>query len=230
VTNRSAYHSDEELIKRLQAALRTTDTEGTDLAREDENVSEARTLAAELAERIYADPASWGIGSIPDDVRDEAVADAFVAMLFAVTDLGGRQSVTDWFSITVESRFRRLWKLTERATEERQRRADEAPSPVADEAPADEPEAPPTLFEEKDGVWGKFEHDFPRDAFALRLRYLLKRTPDEMTIMLDAPSARAIGMRLDRARDRFRMFCEQSGMTRRQTTEKMGVLIEERST
>ena len=47
--------------------------------------------------------------------------------------------------------------------------------------------------------------------------------------MLDAPSTRAITARLNRARDRFKMFCEQSGFSRRETGDIMGHFAEERS-
>ena len=67
----------------------------------------------------------------------------------------------------------------------------------------------------------QFENDFPRDASTLRLRYVDNRSPEEMAALLDAPSIRAVGQRLTRARDRFRMFCEQSGLDRHDTADLM---------
>ena len=230
VTNGPTYYSDEELIKRLQAVMRDAPEHRSG---DDAALTEARSLAAELAERIYADPATWGVSSIPADFRDDAVTDAFVALLYAIPELHGRQRVAEWFNVTIESRFRRLWTLSQGQAAERERLAAERPAiQPSDEVEGEEqPESgAPSVFEVKDGVWEHFEHGFPRDAFALRLRYLLKRTPDEMAVMLDAPSARAINMRLSRARDRFRMFCEQSGVSRRETANIMGQLTEEPGT
>lgn len=220
VTNGPAYYSDEELIRRLQSVL-------SDAAEKQEGdeagLPEARTLSAELAERIYADPVKWGVASVPAELRDDAVSDAFVALLYAVPELHGRQRIAEWFSVAVESRFRRLWTLSERQRAERERiaaAASEAP-PSEEEEESEAESRPPSVFEVKDGVWEHFEQGFPRDAFALRLRYLLERSPEEMAVMLDAPSARAISMRLDRARDRFRMFCEQTGINRREMADIM---------
>ncbi|MDA1036076.1 MAG: hypothetical protein O3B65_04240, partial [Chloroflexi bacterium] len=75
----------------------------------------------------------------------------------------------------------------------------------------------PSLFTDTNGIWASFETSFPRDAFALRLRYLMHRKPAEMAVMLDAPSERAISMRLDRARERFKMYCEQQGIKRHES-------------
>ena len=48
-----------------------------------------------------------------------------------------------------------------------------------------------------------------------------------MVVMLDAPSNRAIGIRINRARDRFKMFCEQRGLSKTQVQEIMNRLPEE---
>ena len=229
MTNGPTYHSDDELIRRLQTVLRDA-TAGAAPTLDETGRNEARSLAAELAGRVFAEPGKWSIASIPPELRDDAAADAFVAMLFNVPQLGGRQSVVEWFSITAESRFRRLWTLSERQAAERERLAAEPALPApAPAATVDEPEAAPSLFSMKGGVWERFDHDFPRDAFALRLRYLLKRSPEEMTVMLDAPSTRAIGLRVNRARDRFRMYCEQAGLSRRESADLMVQLAEEPS-
>ena len=47
--------------------------------------------------------------------------------------------------------------------------------------------------------------------------------------MLEAPSARAITMRLDRARERLEAFCEQSGMDQREAGVVMKQFTEEPS-
>lgn len=228
MTNRPEFISDEELIKQLQDALRSAPAENS-LASGADHVREARTLAEELAERIYREPSTWGLASVPVEFRDDAAKDAFTALLYAIPEMRGRQSVAEWFSVTVESKFRRLWTLAERQNIERVRLAEEAaanPPPEAAE-PEPAPDAEPSMFEEPEGTWTRFEVAFPRDAFALRLRYLLKRDLEEMSVMLDAPSSRAISMRLDRARDRFRMYCEQVGLGRKEIASMMDQLAEE---
>jgi DNA-directed RNA polymerase specialized sigma24 family protein len=176
--------------------------------------SDVRSLTGELAERIFRDPERWGYASIAPEFRDDAVADAYTALLFALPELRGKQPIADWFSETVESKFRLLWALEERQVPERERLASEAVEQRAT-APGEEAPAKRTsLFEDAEGIWPGFETAFPRDAFVLRLRYLMQRKPAEMAVMLDAPSERAIGMRLDRARDRFKMYCEQQGIKR----------------
>ena len=228
MTNRPAFISDEELIKQLQAVLRATPPEGPQ-GSSDDHVREARALSVELAERIHREPMTWGLANVPVAFRDDAAKDAFTALLFAIPEMRGRQTVAEWFSVTVESKFRRLWSLAERQNTERARLAVEAAANPPAEEPTPEPEvdAEPSIFEVPDGTWTRFEVAFPRDAFALRLRYLLNRDLDEMSVMLDAPSVRAITMRLDRARDRFRMYCEQVGVGRREVVSMMDQLAEE---
>jgi DNA-directed RNA polymerase specialized sigma24 family protein len=225
VTNGPTYSSEEELIKRLQIVFRDTAHSGYDLTRETNDVREVRNLAAELAERIVLEPTKWGIAGIPEELRDDAAADAFVSLLISVADYRGRLPIADWFSSTVESRFRHLWALSEQKTAERDRQND---APRTDDAKLDGP--PSEIFGEANDVWQRFEKEFPRDSFALRLRYMLKRTEDEMALMLDAPSTRAVTMRLNRAKDRFQMFCEQSGIGRRETSGIMEQFVEEPST
>ena len=227
MTNRPAFISDEELVKQLQTALRATEGDAPQ-SRDDTHVRNARGLAEELAGRIHREPTKWGLANVPLGLRDDAAQDAFTALLFAIPEMRGRQSVAEWFSLTVESKFRRLWSLSERQGVERERLALEAaaaPKPVAEPAEP-EPVAVLSLFEEPDGIWVRFEVDFPRDAFALRLRYLLRRELTEMAVMLDAPSSRAITMRLDRGRDRFRMYCEQVSIGRKDIAGMMEQLSE----
>ena len=199
----------------------------------DEHARKGRALSAELAERIYREPITWGLANIPSEFRDDTAKDSFTALLFAIPEMRGRQSVAEWFSVTAESKFRRLWILAERQNIERGRLTAEAganPKPAEPEPELElelKVKTEYSLFEERDGTWTRFEMAFPRDAFALRLRYLLKRDPDEMAVMLDAPSARAITMRIDRARDRFRMYCDQVGVGRKDITSMMDQLSEE---
>ena len=227
VTNRRSFISDEELVSQLQALLHAHPG-SSDGSLEDGRAREVRSLTEELAERIYRDPVKWGYASIAPELRDDAVIDAFIALLFAVPDMRGKQPLVDWFSVSVESKFRRLWALEERQAPERERLAKEAEVHEAEE-PVAEPKAgkEPSLFEDSKGIWPSFESAFPRDAFALRLRYLMQRKPAEMAVMLDAPSERAMRMRLDRARERFRMYCEQQGIKRRESDRLVGQISEE---
>jgi len=230
VTNRPAYISDEELVKQFQSLLRATPPAGSHQPPTREQVEEARSLAAEFAERIYDDPDKWGLTAIPDAFRDDAAGDALVSLFYAAPDMRGRKSVAEWFTGTVESKFRRLWAVAERQDAERALRANEQPSSPPEPEPlptAAGSDIAPSLFEDESSIWPGFEDSFPRDAFALRLRYHLKRNPAEMAVMLDAPSARAITMRVDRARDRFRMYCEQQGVNRRDLTDMVAQVSEE---
>ena len=77
------------------------------------------------------------------------------------------------------------------------------------------------LFRLRDGPWQRFEKEFPRDASALRLRYEQHHSAAEMEVMLDASSERVVLTRIDRARARFRMFVEQAGFGRPETTAIM---------
>ncbi|MEE8519666.1 MAG: hypothetical protein V3S98_11125 [Dehalococcoidia bacterium] len=226
MTNGPSYNSEEELIKRLQIVFRDMAHGGYDPTREANDAREVRNLAAELAERIVMEPEKWGISIIPEELRDDAAADAFVALLLSVPDFRGRQPISEWFANTVESKFRKLWTISEQKAAERENNERE-PKPKTKGADIDGPTA--AVFEDNNGVWEKFEKEFPRDSFALRLRYMLKRTPDEMAVMLDAPSTRAVTMRLNRARDRFKMFCEQTGIGRRETSDIMEKFAEETS-
>lgn len=230
MTNRPAYISDEELVKQLQNLLRATAPADSPQPPTREQLDEARTLATEFAERIYDDPVRWGLANIPEEFRDDAAGDALVALFYASPEMRGRQSVVEWFSEAAESKFRRIWAVADRQKDERARRAADGTS--GPPAPVDEPvdgplEAPQTLFEDETGIWPAFEESFPRDAFALRLRYHLKRDPTDMAVMLDAPSERAITLRVDRARDRFRMYCEQQSMNRRDTAALVAQVSEE---
>lgn len=206
MTTGSTFFSDEELIKRLQIVLRDVAVDGSGGARVEANVREARNLAAELAGRIYVDAAAWGIARIPASYRDDAAQDALVALLQGLGDYRGTPAVAQWFAGLAETSFRDLWALSQRKAA--------APSVAAPPATADEQDRAQRLFDTLDGPWQRFEREFPRDAFALRLRYLLRRTPEEIAVMTDASDTRSVLMRVNRARDRFRMYCDQMGVDR----------------
>lgn len=226
-SNSPAFVSDEELVKQLQAVLRSV-TAVPGGRPSDGQVLEARSLAEELAMRIYNNAERWGISAIPADFRDDVVGDTFTALMFAVDGIRGRQSITQWFADTAEARFHRLWALAESQRSERERVSlAAAANPRHGDEPPEEAAGNPDAFSLPGDLWARFEAEFPRDAFALRLRYLLKQTPEQMATMLDAPSPRAISMRLERARDRFRMFCEQQGLSRGELSDVLAQLSEE---
>ncbi len=223
MTTGVSYNSDEELVKRLQVVLRHYARAGDDGRLGGDGVREVRSIAATLAGRIYDDPQKWGIADIREDFRDDAAADTLAKLLSGAAELTGRQVVSEWFSRAVESRFRQLWSMSERQAEERETKAEEgvpAPDPAsgADDA---------AVFEENGELWRRFESEFPRDAFVLRLRYMLGRSAAEMAVMLDAPGPQAIGIRINRGRERFKMFCEQAGFGRREVAGIMARIAEE---
>jgi hypothetical protein len=230
--NRPAFFSEEELVKQLQGVLRSVTSE-PQRRPSDETVGEARALVEELAQRVYNDPSRWGIADVPDEFRDDVVNDTLIALLFGILDVRGRQTVVDWFSTTADAKYRRLSALAERQRSERERVAVAAAANPGSEGqsatPTDDDDVIPPLFDLPKGGWAKFEAEYPRDAFALRLRHQLKRTPEQMATMLEAPSSRAISMRLDRARERFRVFCEQQGVPRRDLNAMLTQLSEEPS-
>ena len=224
MTTNPNYHSDTELIKRLQIVLRDASETAHDRMRVEGNQREVRHLTAELAERIYAEPDKWGISTIPEGLRDDAASDALLALLVEVPEFRAHQPVAEWYVSKVEECYQRLWAISERQAAEP--RAPEPQAAAVDSAETPDAEAA-AFFESADGIWQDFEKQFPRDAFALRLRYLLNRSPEEMAVMLDAANTRAIAMRLNRAKDRFRTFCEQSGYGRRETADVMARFGEE---
>ena len=224
MTSNPNYHSDDELIKRLQIVLRDASDSPFDRIRSEGNQREVRNLTAELAERIYAEPDKWGISTVPEGLRDDAAADALMALLVEVPEFRARQPIAEWYAVKVDQCYQKLWAIAERQAAEPRAREPQVTPVESVETPTEEVAA---FFEASDGIWQDFEKQFPRDAFALRLRYMLKRSPEEMAVMLDAANTRAISMRLNRAKDRFRTFCEQSGYGRRETAEVMARFGEE---
>ncbi len=222
MTTGASYQSDEELLKRLQVVLRDYADAGNDGSLGGESVREVRTIAAALAARIYDDPQKWGIADIREDFRDDAAADTLSKLLSGAAEFTGRQTVSEWFSREVESRFHRLWSMAERARGgERGQRSGAGPSSEGGETIA------ASVFEENSETWQGFEAEFPHDAFVLRLRHILRRSLEEIAVMLDAPNAQAIAVRINRSRDRFRMFCEQGGFGRREVVGIMAGIAEE---
>ena len=125
----SSYHSEEEIIKRLQGVLRQSRDRMAGGGPDESLVKEARALAADLAQRVLASPGHWGLTKVPEPLRDDAAADAFVAMLFEVPEFRARSNVSEWYARTVETRSIRLTALAEEEAAERQR-ADELSAPV----------------------------------------------------------------------------------------------------
>ncbi len=220
------YQSDEEIIRRLQVILHDQGNGPQDRARRESGVREVRNLTAELAERIYREPDAWGIHEVPIEYRADAAADTLLQMLSRVSTMGSPRNIREWFVNAVEVRFKELWSSADRET--RVRETEEATARSREEA-AETGQGASIVFEENSELWQRFEEEFPRDAFALRLRYELNRTPDEMAVMLDAPSERAITIRLNRAKERFRMYCEQAGLSQRETAGILAQFAEERT-
>ena len=220
------FLSEEEIIKRLQIVLQDFKAARGDYVRQSNSVKEVRDLAAKLAERIYDEPQKWGITEILPEFRDDATTDTFVSLLLDVENLPGRNTVSDWFERAIESKFRKLWSLAEDQASKSSGNLNV--NNFLEDSVHSEPETNSGLiFEEHASLWESFESDFPRDAFALRLRFMLGRSVDQMVVMLDAPSIRAIAIRINRARDRLRMFCEQRGLDKTVVQEIMNRLPEE---
>lgn len=220
------YQSDEEIIRRLQVILHDQGEASHDRARRESGIREVRNLTAELAERIYREPDVWGIDEIPLEYRVDTAADVLLQMLSRVTTMGSPRNIREWFVNATEVRFKELWSAADKET--RARESEEATARSLEEA-AGSGQGASVVFEENAELWQRFEGEFPRDAFALRLRYELNRSPDEMAVMLDAPSERAITIRLNRAKERFRMYCEQAGLSQRETAGILAQFSEERS-
>ncbi|MBM3940224.1 MAG: sigma-70 family RNA polymerase sigma factor [SAR202 cluster bacterium] len=218
MTTGPTYFSEDELIKRLQIVQRDVATGPLADSRMEANARESRNLVAEVASRVYAEPERWGISNIPEKYRDDAAHDALVSLLQSVGEYKGQRPVTEWFAQLAEAHFRRAWMMNEPRRGEGARPPDPSPEQQA---------ALEQLLDAPDSPWKRFERDFPQEAFALRVRYLMNRSPEEMAVLLDAPDARAIVMRLNRARDRFRMFCEQAGMDRKELAKLLTRLGED---
>ena len=222
MTTSASYQSDEELVKRLQVVLRDYADARDDGSLGGDSVREVRTIAAALAARIYDDPQKWGIADIREDFRDDAASDTLSKLLSGAAEFTGRQTVSEWFSREVESRFHRLWSMAERA-----RGAKRGPEPGPELSSDGGETAVASVFEENSETWQGFEAEFPHDAFVLRLRHMLSRSLEEMAVMLDAPNTQAIAVRINRSRDRFRLFCEQGGFGRREVAGIMARIAEE---
>jgi len=214
MTNSPNYYSDEEILKRLHAIMveRPVRRRAGQQA-----LGEALTLFGELASRIYDEPGKWGLSQIPVGSRDDAAQDALVDLLAELGTVKNRRSAADWFSGAVEERFRQLWAVKER-------NAANGAGPSRSRRTAVDAK---NLFRLKDGPWQRFEKEFPRDASALRLRYEQNHSASEMEVMLDAPSERVVLTRIDRARARFRMFVEQAGYGRPETTAIMERFVDD---
>lgn len=214
------FQSDSELIKRLQSALRDADVALPGSPRAENSVRDVEELVTVLAGRIYEDPSSYGLDAIPSYFRADAAADALMALLFAVPSFKGKENIGFWYSQRAEEIFQSLWAVAEDSKND--------PTPILSEKSAPKLNEPQegTLFDTETANWQRFETEFPRDAFALRLRFMLGQTPAEMAVMLDSPSERAINLRLARARDRLRMFFQQAGYDRQRIETLMSEFAE----
>ena len=147
MTTNPNYHSDSELIKRLQIVLRDASDPFHDRQRAEGNQREVRNLTAELAERIYAEPDKWGLSTIPEGLRDDAASDALLALLVEVPDFRARQPVAEWYVAKVEECYQRLWAISQRQAAEP--RAPESPATAVDGAATPDAEALITLARER---------------------------------------------------------------------------------
>ncbi len=224
MTTGPTYYSDEELVKRLQELTRLQMQGGA--RRRGGGVREIRDLAATLAGRIYDEPQKWGIANIQREFRDDAAADTLLKLLSGTAEITGRTRVSEWFSRSVEARFRELWTFAEKAREKykEERASDEEGEGSLTE---EESESAAGVLEENSDMWKRFEAEFPSDAFILRLRYVMNRRPEDIAVMLDQ-GVQSVTTRIDRGRDRFRMLCEQGGFSRRQVAAIMARMSEER--
>jgi DNA-directed RNA polymerase specialized sigma24 family protein len=212
------YQSEEELLRRLQQHLAEAAGADTRPARRARLAEEANAVVLILADRIYSDARRWGLGNVPPNLREDVAQDTLLNLLQNAGAIGGRENtVADWFGKQSERRFRILWRTMETAAQ-----SPREPELISSDrvTESSEPVAGPGV-DEPDGPWHKFEQEFPRDAFVLRLRYILRRSPGDMAIMLDAPNINAINSRLTRARGRMLMFFEQSGFDQKAITEIM---------
>ena len=238
MTSGPTYYSDEELVKRLRDLSRDHRQGGS--RRRGGGIREIRSLASSLAARIYDEPEKWGIAEIDPRFRDDCAADTLIKLLSGQTDFTGRARVSDWFGRESEARFRQLWRMAEQAREKHKKlHEDDAwdeEEAAADGAAAEQPDAPEAAadgngaadaLDENSDIWRRFEAEFPSDAFVLRLRYVMNRSADEIAVMLDAPSVQAVGSRINRGRERFRMLCEQNGVSRRSIATIMSRMAEE---
>ena len=204
MTTGPSFHSDEEILRRLHTAMEQAAPGLPGDPAHDAAVHEAHSLVAEVASRIYDDPNKWGIAYIPEEFRDEAAQDAFIDMLARLTEAKERRSASMWFAVAAEERFRGAWG--------RHEQQEAAP----DAGESDGLVNPAQAFDDPAGPWKRFEDAFPRDASALRMRYIEGMSAEQMEIVIDAQNARVVQTRVARARDRFKMFCEQAGYNRLQ--------------
>ena len=204
------YQSDQEIVKRVRQHLAEAFEGDTRPARRIRLGDEVDEMMQVLAGRIYAAPDVWGLSSIPQELRDDVAHDVLLDLFRDGQTGGEREGVAEWFAKRAERRFQELWSRAETVAGAPQAPVSTPLPPVKEGAS----EADVAVLDTPGGPWQRFEQQFPRDAFALRLRYVLNRSPEEMMVMLDSPSTGAVHSRLSRARGRMRMFFEQSGYDR----------------
>ena len=206
MTTGPSFYSDEEILRRLHTMMEQAAANAKDEPAHSDAVREAHSLAAEVASRIYDDPNRWGVAYIPEEFRDEAAQDALIDVLAHLSEAKEERSASTWFAVAAEERFRRAWA--------RHEQHDAAPDADGSDGLVD----PAQAFDDPAGPWKRFEDTFPRDASALRMRYIEGMSPEQMEVVIDAQNARVVQTRVARARDRFKMFCEQAGYNRLQVT------------
>jgi DNA-directed RNA polymerase specialized sigma24 family protein len=204
------YQSDQEIVKRVRQHLAEALQGGARPARKIRLGDEVDEMMQVLAGRIYAAPEVWGLSSIPQELRDDVAHDVLLDLFRDGYAGGERGGVAEWFAKHAERRFRELWGRAKAVANVSQAQGSTPPFPVKEGAS----EIDVAVLDTPGGPWQRFEQQFPRDAFALRLRYVLNRSPEEMMVMLDNDSTGAVHSRLSRARGRMRMFFEQSGYDR----------------
>ncbi len=208
MTTGPSFYSDEEILRRLHTAMWQAAPGLPGDPAHDAAVREAHSLAAEIASRIYDHPNKWGVAYIPEEFRDEAVQDAFIDVLARLTEAKEQRSASTWFAVAAEERFRRAWGRHEQGA---------APDAGESDGLVD----PAHAFDDPAGPWRRFGDAFPRDASALRMRYFEGMSPEQMEVVIDAQNVRVVQTRVARARDRFKMFCEQAGYNRVQVAAIM---------
>ena len=73
----------------------------------------------------------------------------------------------------------------------------------------------------------KFETEFQRDAYALRLKFEKGHSDSELEYMLDVTTPRTLVSKIERAKSRFQMFLEQTGYSQEEVMSIMQRFWEE---
>ena len=211
MTTDANYASDEEVFRRLHQNFHESGEEATRPARRTRLAQETADLARTLAGRIYDQPDRWGLSRVPEESRDDVACDVLIALLHQATSTGIRSSVSKWFARQAGRRSQEVTAIRHEAVlRPREVQLPGAISRLQEQEGMGDRLAP-SLLDAVDGPWQRFEQQFPREALALRLRYFLRRTPEEMMAILDIPSTGVVGAQLSRAREQMRAFLGSAG-------------------